>query len=62
MSKKNSLQNKAIRRAERQETADRQRLKREVQKLYETTLTPEPPKVSDLVVAETVLWTPDKEK
>lgn len=65
MSTRNSLANKTIRRAERVENADRQEKKRMLQdRMIELMLEPpvEEPRVSELVIAESVLWTPEEEK
>lgn len=64
MSARNTLKNKAIRRAQRAENAETQEKKRKLQaRMVELFLDPpEEPKVSDLVIAETVLWTPEQEQ
>lgn len=65
MSRRNTLANKAVRRAERAENASLQENKRMLQsRMVELMLTPpaEEPRVSDLVIAESVLWTPEEEQ
>lgn len=64
MSARNTLKNKAVRRSVREDNATRQDKKRKLQaRMIELMLDPpaEEPRVSDLVIAETVLWTPDQE-
>lgn len=64
MSVQNTLKNKALRRQQRAENADRQEKKRALEaRMVEIMLNPpEEPKVSNLVVAESILWTPDQEQ
>ncbi len=64
MSKRNTLANKAIRREQRSGNAAMQEKKRALQdRMVELMLDPpEEPRVSDLVIAETVLWTPEQEQ
>lgn len=63
MSRRNSLENKRIRRAEREANAALQKKKRLTARMVNASLgfttPPEAPKVSDLVIAETMLWTPE---
>lgn len=66
MSRRNSLENKRIRRAEREANAALQKKKRLTARIVNASLgfpvPEEAPKVSDLVIAETMLWTPDQEQ
>lgn len=64
MSVRNTLANKAIRRHQRAENAEIQSKKQALQaRMIELMLDPpEEPRVSDLVIAESVLWTPEQEQ
>lgn len=64
MSARNTLANKTIRREQRAENAATQVKKQALQaRMVDVLLNPpEEPKVSDLVIAETVLWTPEQDK
>lgn len=64
MSARNKLENKRARREIRKDHSVRMEKKRALQtRMVELMLDPpEEPRVSDLVIAETVLWTPDQDK
>lgn len=64
MSAKNTLANKAIRRQQRAENAEIQAKKQALQaRMIDVMMNPpEEPRVSDLVIAESVLWTPEQEQ
>lgn len=64
MSKRNTLDSKKLRREEREarKAAFRAHYETSKPRLVEFDLPTEPPRVSDLVIAESVLWTPDQEE